>query len=60
MKLMVKVFMPCKTHEEYEAIKPKKSEKPKNRTNFPSPGDDEQMKFLILNTKCFLMDMLEI
>ena len=40
-----KVFMPCKSHDEYEeAIKPKKSEKPKkDRTNFPSPGDDKQV-----------------
>ena len=46
-----KVFMPCKTHEEYEeAIKPKKSEKPKkDRTNFPSPGDDKQVR--ISNSK---------
>ena len=45
------VFMPCKTHEEYEeAIKPKKSEKPKkDRTNFPSPGDDKQVS--ISNSK---------
>ena len=45
------VFMPCKTHEEYEeAIKPKKSEKPKkDRTNFPSPGDDKQVR--ISNSK---------
>ena len=46
-----KVFMPCKTHEEYEeAVKPKKSEKPKkDRTNFPSPGDDKQVR--ISNSK---------
>tara|TARA_B100000902_G_scaffold363146_1_gene382082 strand:- start:2429 stop:5263 length:2835 start_codon:yes stop_codon:yes gene_type:complete len=46
-----KVFMPCKSHEEYEeAIKPKKSEKPKkDRTNFPSPGDDKQVR--ISNSK---------
>ena len=45
------VFMPCKTHDEYEeAIKPKKSEKPmKDRTNFPSPGDD--MAVRISNSK---------
>ena len=45
------VFMPCKTHEEYEeAVKPKKSEKPKkDRTNFPSPGDDKQVR--ISNSK---------
>ena len=45
------VFMPCKTHEEYEeAIKTKKSEKPKkDRTNFPSPGDDKQVS--ISNSK---------
>ena len=45
------VFMPCKTHDEYEeAIKPKKSEKPKkDRTNFPSPGDDKLVR--ISNSK---------
>ena len=45
------VFMPCKTHDEYEeAIKPKKSEKPKkDRTNFPSPGDDQLVR--ISNSK---------
>ena len=46
-----KVFMPCKTHEAYEeAVKPKKSKKPKkDRTNFPSPGDDKQVR--ISNSK---------
>ncbi len=46
-----KVFMPCKTHEAYEeAVKPKKAEKPKkDRTNFPSPGDDQKVS--ISNSK---------
>ncbi len=45
------VYMPCKTHSEYEeATKPSKSEKPKkDRTNFPSPGDDMQVR--ISNSK---------
>ena len=42
------VFMPCKTHDEYEeAIKDKT--KSKHVTNFPSPGDDQLVR--ITNSK---------
>ena len=42
------VFMPCKTHDEYEeAIKDKT--KSKDITNFPSPGDDQLVR--ITNSK---------